>query len=38
MTPFCKNPITYIWKQEAMLYMTSGTCDSVEKITVPAYS
>ena len=38
MTPFSKNPITYIWKQVAMLYMTSVTCDSVEKITVPTYS
>ena len=38
MTPFSKNPIMYIWKQVAMLYMTSVTCDSVEKITVPTYS
>ena len=38
MTPLSKNPITFIWKQVAMLYMPSVTCDSVEKITIPMYS
>ena len=34
MAPFSKNPITFRWKQ-VIQYMTSVTCDSVEKITVP---
>ena len=34
MNPFSKNPITFGWKQ-VIQYMTSVTCDSVEKITVP---
>ena len=34
MTPFSKNPITFGWKQ-VIQYMTSVTCDSVEKITLP---
>ena len=35
MTPFSKNPITFIWRQVAMLYITSVTCDSVEKNHYP---
>ena len=38
MTPFSKNPITFIWRLVAMLYITSVTCDSVEKITIRTYS
>ena len=38
MTPLSKNPITFIWRQVAMLYITSVTCDSVEKITIRTYS
>ena len=38
MTPFSKNPITFIWKQVTMLYITSVTCDSVEKIAIRTYS
>ena len=34
MAPFSKNPITFGWKQ-VIQYMTSVTCDSVEKITLP---
>ena len=34
MTPFCKNPITFGWKQ-VIQHITSVTCDSVEKITLP---
>ena len=34
MTPFSNNPITFGWKQ-VIQYMTSVTCDSVQKIIVP---
>ena len=37
MSPFSKNPITFGWKQ-VIQYMTSVTCYSVEKITVPNLS
>ena len=37
MAPFNQEPC-YIWFKQVIQYMTSVTCDSVEKITVPNLS